>query len=61
MGKTQLCKHGHKEIDYQLKIGKKKKETWNLQPRKRKSSTNYKNCSQKAKKFKGRKRKTNLK
>ena len=45
------CKHEYKEIDYQLKIQKKKKkkekrkrkrkkETWYLQPWKRKSSTN---------------------
>ena len=34
MGKTRLCKenckHEYKEIDYQLKIEKGKKETWYL-------------------------------
>ena len=46
MGKTQLCKenckHEYKEIDFQLKIGKKKKEIRYLQPQKRKSNTNHK-------------------
>jgi len=37
-----------------------KKETWNLQPRKRKSSTIHKNCRKKSKKSKGRKKKKKL-
>ena len=33
------CKYEYKEIEYQLEK-KKKKETWYLQPQKRKSNTN---------------------
>ena len=45
MGRTKLCKknckYEYKEIEYQLKKEKeKKKETWYLQPWKRKSNTN---------------------
>ena len=45
MGKTKLCqkncKYEYKEIEYQLKKEKeKKKETWYLQPWKRKSNRN---------------------
>ena len=43
------CKHEYTEIDYQLKIRKKKKETWYLQPQKRKSSTNHKKLPQTSK------------
>ena len=38
----KICEHEYKEIEYQLKIEKGKKEIWYLQPRNRKSNTNYK-------------------